>query len=86
MPSEPQPVAERTTTAVLRIGVVMVGVGVLATVITLLPLALDADPLPVVAYLLCFLAPLGLGLVLVGLWLRACSRRAHLAASSPPHE
>lgn len=53
----------------------MVGLGVVATIVTLLPLLLDADPLPVVFYLLCFLAPLGLGVILLALWLRARDRK-----------
>jgi hypothetical protein len=64
----------------LRIGVVMVGLGTLASIATLLPLALGGDALPVAVYLLCFLAPLGLGVVLVALWRRASTRSRRMSA------
>ena len=79
MPQEPGSASRSTADRVLRTGAALVGVGAVATIATLLPLVLDADPLPLVFYLLCFLAPLGLGLILVGLWLRARDRRARLA-------
>ena len=65
-----------------RIGAVLVGIGVIATVITVLPLLLDAEPLPVGFYLLCFLAPIGLGVILVALWRRARNRGAALRAAA----
>jgi len=58
----------------------MVTVGVLATIITLLPLFTGLDPMPVGVYLLCFLAPLGFGVVLVALWERARTRRDRLTS------
>jgi hypothetical protein len=60
----------------------MVAIGCVATVVTLVPLFVDADPLPVAFYLLCFLAPVGLGLILVSLWRTARARRRLLLASS----
>lgn len=51
---------------------------------TLVPLFSGAEPLPLVAYLLALLAPLGLAIVLVAAWRRARGRRARLAASSDP--
>jgi hypothetical protein len=70
----------------LRIGVVMVALGTLASIATLLPLALGEDALPVAVYLLCFLAPLGLGVVLVALWRRASTRSRRLTADHPAAE
>ena len=60
--------------AAVRLGVALVLVGTVASVGTLLPLALGVDAFPVAVYLLCFLAPLGLAVVLVALWRRARSR------------
>lgn len=62
----------------VRLGVLLILVGAAASVVTLLPLALGVDPFPVAVYLLCFLAPLGLGVVLVALWRRATSRSARI--------
>ena len=67
---------------VVRLGAVLVAIGCVATAVTLLPLFLDADPLPVGFYLLCFLAPVGLGLILVGLWRSARARGRRLRAAS----
>jgi membrane protein implicated in regulation of membrane protease activity len=47
-----------------------------------LPFLVGQEPLPLLAYLLALLAPLGLGVVLVALWRRARSRRVRLAAAS----
>ena len=66
----------------MRLGAVLVAVGFLATVVTLVPLFLDAEPLPVAFYLLCFLAPVGLGLILVGLWRTARARGRGLQTRS----
>jgi hypothetical protein len=73
---------------VVRLGALLVAIGFVATVVTLVPLFMDADPLPVAFYLLCFLAPVGLGLILVGLWrtARARGRRLRVASTAPvPH-
>ena len=66
---------------VTRVGAVMVAVGALATVLTLLPLSTGLEPMPVAVYVLCFFAPLGLGVILVALWRRARGRRARLLAA-----
>lgn len=60
--------------ATARLGVALLLVGTVASVVTLLPLALGTDAFPVAVYLLCLLAPLGLGVVLIALWRRARSR------------
>ena len=76
--------APRHDTA-LRVGVVLVLVGTAASVVTLLPLALGVDAFPVAVYLLCFLAPLGLAMVLVALWRRALSRSAQIRSARESH-
>lgn len=64
----------------LRVGAALIGVGLVASVVTVVPFLVGGEPLPLVAYLLALLAPLGLGVVLVALWRRARSRRSRLAA------
>ena len=49
----------------------MVAVGAIAGILTLLPIFTGGDPLPVALYLGAMLAPLGVGLMLVGLWRNA---------------
>lgn len=68
---------------VLRVGAVVLAVGALATLVTMAPLFLDADPLPLGFYLLSMLMPVGLGIVLVGLWrnARANARRVRDAVT-----
>jgi hypothetical protein len=79
--TRPDAAASAPYDAAVRVGVVLVGVGTVASVITLLPLFLGVDPFPVAVYLLCFLAPLGLGVVLVALWGRARGRSARLRSA-----
>jgi divalent metal cation (Fe/Co/Zn/Cd) transporter len=69
----------------VRVGVVLLAVGTLATIATLVPLFSGVDPLPVGVYLLCFLAPLGLGVIMVALWQRARTRSARLRAAAQDH-
>lgn len=57
-------------------------VGVVASVVTLVPFLIDTDPLPLAAYLLALLAPVGLGVVLVAFWRRARGRRSRLSAAA----
>lgn len=73
------------TDAAVRIGAALVAVGTVATIATLVPLLFDVSPLPVWAYLLCFLAPLGLGVILVALWQRARTRSARLRSARQGH-
>ena len=63
-------------------GVALVAVGAVATVVALMPLVVDLDPLPVAVYLASFLAPLGLGVILVALWRQARGRRDRLRDAS----
>lgn len=69
-----------TASTTLFAGLALILVGLLAAVVALLPLATGAPALPLVVYLLAMLAPLGLGLVLVGLWQQARTRRHLLGA------
>ena len=69
----------------VRVGAVLVALGSLATIATLVPLFSGLDPFPVGVYLLCFLAPLGLAVILVALWQRARTRSARLRAAGPEH-
>lgn len=63
---------------VLRVGAVLVAVGTVAAIVALLPLFLGWDAFPTVVYLLCFLAPAGLGVILVALWQRGRTRTSRL--------
>ena len=81
MPGQP-PAEGHATDVVLRVGVALVAIGCLAALVTLVPLFSGADPLPIGFYLLCLLAPLGLGLILVGLWRAARARGRWLRAAS----
>ncbi|HUV47852.1 MAG TPA: hypothetical protein VMX11_02640 [Actinomycetes bacterium] len=67
--------------AVFRLGAVLVAIGTVASIVALLPLFLGLDAFPTAVYLLCFLAPLGLGLILVVLWRRARSRWSRIRAA-----
>ncbi len=59
----------------MRVGGVLFAVGVLAIVATVVPLLVGSSRLPTAAYLVAMLAPLGMGLALVGLLRAARSRR-----------
>ncbi|MFI1518479.1 hypothetical protein [Kitasatospora cineracea] len=70
----------------VRVGGIVFGIGMLATVATFVPLFLDLTRLPTFAYWLSMLMPLGLLVALVGLFANARSssrrRRARQAASA----
>lgn len=66
----------RRSARLLRTGAVLVGIGTVVTIATLFSLFTGSEPLPLAFYLLCFLAPLGVGLILWGLLELAASRRA----------
>ena len=74
----------RSDTAV-RVGAFLVAIGTVAAIATLVPLFSGLDPLPVGVYLLCFLAPLGLAVILVALWQRARTRSERLRAAAQDH-
>ena len=63
----------------------MVAVGAVATLVTLLPVFVDLGPLPLPVYLLCFMAPAGLAVLLGALWQRARTRRDRLHRSPTTH-
>ncbi|ROR42696.1 hypothetical protein [Kitasatospora cineracea] len=70
----------------VRVGGIVFGIGMLATVATFVPLFLDLTRLPTFAYWLSMLMPLGLLVALVGLFANARSssrrRRARQAAAT----
>lgn len=70
-----QPHAARTSDRLVQVGAVVFALGTAAVVVTVAPLLLGWHRLPVAAYLLCMLAPLGLGVALLGLYAEARSRR-----------
>ena len=80
-----RPAATPRHDTALRVGVVLVLVGTAVSVVTLLPLAFGGDAFPVAVYLLCFLAPLGLAVVLIALWRRARSRSAQIQSTRETH-
>jgi hypothetical protein len=55
-------------------GAVIFGVGLLATLVTIVPLFLGSDRLPTVFYLAALFAPLGVAVALVGVALLARSQ------------
>ncbi|NHC46890.1 hypothetical protein [Motilibacter aurantiacus] len=57
------------------VGGVLFVVGAVSCVATVAPLLLGADRLPLVAYLVTLLAPLGFGLALAGVLVSARARR-----------
>jgi hypothetical protein len=65
---------ERTGDRLVRVGSVLFGVGVVAVLVTVLPLFLGTARLPVGFYLLSMLAPAGLALALLGLVVSARQR------------
>jgi hypothetical protein len=58
----------------MRVGIALVGIGTIVTVITVLSLFTSSEPLPVGYYFACFLAPVGVGLILWGLLEKAKTR------------
>ena len=70
---------------VVRVGAALVAIGTVASIATLLPLVVGLEPLPVPVYLLCFLAPVGLGVILVALWRRARTRSSRLRDADQDH-
>lgn len=69
--------ADRGDTAV-RIGAIVFAVGTLATLATLTPFLIGADPLPRAVYLLSVLMPVGLGIAIGGVVANARSQRRRI--------
>ena len=68
-------------------GAALFGIGAIAAIAVVVPLLVDAHRLPVGAYLLTVLAPVGLGLALVGMVLgrpRSRATRRHPSGGSRP--
>jgi membrane protein implicated in regulation of membrane protease activity len=82
----PSPAGRAPDDTLFRVGAVLIGVGVVASLVTVAPFLVGGEPLPLGAYLLALLAPLGLGVVLIALWLRARSRRSRLEAAASDAE
>jgi hypothetical protein len=95
MPEERAPFEERRPGDRLVIGgAAIFGVGLLATLVTLVPFFIGGDPLPLPVYLAAGLAPLGVGVALTGLVRAGRARRRrsrrpahrHLAQRHPGHQ
>lgn len=65
------------------IGGVVFGVGAIACIVTVIPLLVGADALPLAVYLLAILAPVGFGIALSGLLVSARARRLPRVESTP---
>lgn len=61
--------------ALVRVGAIVFIIGAVATVVTVTPLFLGLTPLPVAAYLVSMLMPVGFGAALVGLLRSARAQR-----------
>ncbi len=59
----------------VRIGAVVFAIGAVATIATMIPLFVGAQPLPTPAYFVCMLMALGFALALVGLLRSARAQR-----------
>ena len=59
------------------VGAGVFGLGLLATLVTVVPLFLGTDPMPTAVYLLTALMPVGLAVALVGMLRGNRSRRRH---------
>ena len=64
-------VTEAASDRLLRTGVIVFAVGAVFSVVTLVPFLVGASPLPTWVYALSVLAPIGLAIVLYGLWRKA---------------
>lgn len=65
----------RSGEGLVRAGAVIFAIGLVATIVTVVPLFLDAEPMPAAIYGLAMLAPLGFGLALLGILRAARARR-----------
>ncbi|MEU8876662.1 hypothetical protein AB0D24_37070 [Streptomyces javensis] len=71
----------------IRSGVIVFAIGAVATLVTVAPLFLGADPLPSAAYFVCMLMGVGFALAAVGLLRSIAAQRREAAAarvSRPP--
>ncbi|MBU3871318.1 hypothetical protein KN815_46920 [Streptomyces sp. 4503] len=68
----------------MRSGVIVFAIGAVATLITVAPLFLGADPLPSVAYFMCMLMGVGFALAAAGLLRSIAAQRRQAAAAQAP--
>ncbi|MBI0300070.1 hypothetical protein JBE04_37840 [Streptomyces sp. PRKS01-29] len=66
----------------IRSGVIVFAVGAVATLVTVAPLFLGADPLPSVAYLVCMLMGVGFALAAAGLLRSIAAQRREATAAA----
>ncbi|GAA3648006.1 hypothetical protein GCM10022420_023660 [Streptomyces iranensis] len=66
----------------IRSGVIVFAIGAVATLVTVAPLFLGADPLPSVAYVVCMLMGVGFALAAVGLLRSIAAQRREAAAAA----
>ena len=69
----PQPIGRGDR--LVALGAVVFTVGLLATLVTMVPFFIGSDPLPTAVYLIALLAPVGFALALAGLLRTARSHR-----------
>ncbi|CAM5587164.1 Integral membrane protein OS=Streptomyces antimycoticus OX=68175 GN=SSPO_056610 PE=4 SV=1 [Streptomyces antimycoticus] len=70
--------------ALIRSGVIVFAIGSVATLVTVAPLFLGADPLPSVAYFMCMLMGVGFALAGAGLLRSIAAQRRQAAATQAP--
>ncbi|MFE9060715.1 hypothetical protein [Streptomyces violaceusniger] len=68
----------------IRSGVIVFAIGAVATLVTVAPLFLGADPLPSVAYFICMLMGVGFALAAAGLLRSVAAQRRQAAAAHVP--
>ncbi|WP_137966267.1 hypothetical protein [Streptomyces antimycoticus] len=68
----------------MRSGVIVFAIGAVATLVTVAPLFLGADPLPSVAYFMCMLMGVGFALAGAGLLRSIAAQRRQAAATRTP--
>jgi len=73
-PQDPENAAQPGD-ALVRWGAVLFAAGAVATIATVLPMLVGAEPLPTAFYLASMVMPVGLGLALLGTWRSARARR-----------
>ncbi|WP_413799885.1 hypothetical protein [Streptomyces iranensis] len=66
----------------IRSGVIVFAIGAVATLVTVAPLFLGADPLPSVAYVVCMLMGVGFALAAVGLLRSIAAQRREATAAA----
>ncbi|MET7764423.1 hypothetical protein [Streptomyces sp. NPDC005336] len=70
----------------VRFGAIVFAIGAVATLVTVAPLFLGADPLPSAAYFVCMLMGVGFALAAAGLLRSIAAQRREAAARISPGE